>query len=153
VPDIAVRRRTIECLAPVGMAHPDLVLAALGPVAGTRDPELEDSLVKCLAVVRVAHPEMVDQMLAPSSLSGLREQVVAATDVQSVWRYVWWLGLYKNAVHQALRYPLMRRQLLQGGLLELVEARSARRFLSRFTSIVLRMVREADYELIRWTRD
>ena len=153
VPDIAVRRRTIECLAPVGMAHPDLVLAALGPVVGTRDPELEDSLVKCLAVVRVAHPEMVDQMLAPSSLSGLREQVVAATDVQSVWRYVWWLGLYKNAVHQALRYPLMRRQLLQGGLLELVEARSARRFLSRFTSIVLRMVREADYELIRWTRD
>lgn len=149
--DSGLRRRIIECLAPVGMAHPDLVLAALQPVIADPEPGLEDALVGCLSIVRVAHPEMVDQLLAGAHLVDLRERVVAATDVQSVWRYVWWLGLYKNAVNQAVHYPLMRRELLQGGLQALVEARSARAFLSRFTSVVLRMVREADYELIRWT--
>jgi hypothetical protein len=151
--DLSTRRRVVECLGPVGMAHPDRVLAALGPVLGQRDAELEASLVRCLSIVRVAHPETVDQALAAGELQDLRELVVAATDVQSVWRYVWWLGLYKNAVHQSLHYGQMRRQLLQGGLLALVEARSARKFLSTYTSVVLRMVREADYELIRWTRD
>ena len=149
--DIGLRRRTIECLAPVGMAHPDLALASLQPVVADPQPELEDALVGCLSIVRVAHPELVDELLAGAHLGELRERVVAATDVQSVWRYVWWLGLYKNAVHQAVHYPLMRRELLQGGLQALVEARTARAFLSRFTSVVLRMVREADYELIRWT--
>lgn len=151
--DDAMRRRTIECLGPVGMAHPDLVLAALASfiAADDRDPEVERALVRCLSVVRVAHPETVDVALAAADLANLREQVVAATDVPSVWRYVWWLGLYKNAVHQSLHYPRMRTELLQGGLLALVEARSARQFLSTFTGVVLRMVREADYELIRWT--
>ncbi len=149
--DEATRRRVIECLGPVGMKHPDLVLGVLAPVLQNPGPELRTSLVQCLSVVRVAHPDTVDQALAARDLQDLREEVVSATDVQCVWRYVWWLGLYKNAIHQSVHHPQMRRQLLQGGLTALVEARSAKSFLSTYTGVVLRMVREADYELIRWT--
>ena len=149
--DEATRRRLVECLGPVGMEHPDIVLGVLAPVLESHGPELRPSLVRCLSVVRVAHPVTVDQALAARDLQDLREEVVSATDVQLVWRYVWWLGLYKNAIHQSVHYPQMRRQLLQDGLTALVEARSAKSFLSMYTGVVLRMVREANYELIRWT--
>jgi hypothetical protein len=98
------------------------------------------------------HPQFVDEMLATVAPTHLRESVLATDEVEAVWRHLWWLGLYKNAVHQALRYPRMRSQLLQGGLTAIVDAASPKDFLKDFAPVPLRMLRECDYDLLCWTR-
>jgi hypothetical protein len=143
----------VSALATGGLRWPQEVLELVAPLVATLNvPELEESLVTCLAPIRVAHPQLVDNALATWASPDLRERIVAADDVQVVWRQIWWLGLYKNAVNQALHYPLMRKNLLQGGILSLVAAKKPKDFLGSFALVPLRMLREADYALVGWTR-
>jgi hypothetical protein len=144
--------RIVCALSSTGLRFPQQVLDLIAPLVTVRDvPGLEDALVTCLAPLRVVHPQLVDNALANWTAPWLRERVIAADDVQLVWREIWWLGLYKNAVHQALHYPRMRKNLLQGGILSLVTAKKPKDFLGSFALVPLRMLREADYELVGWT--
>jgi hypothetical protein len=146
--------RVIEALTPAGPWHPHMVLQMIEPAVRTTTPgtEIDGALLTCLGPLRAVHPQFVDEMLATVAPTHLRESVLATDEVEAVWRHLWWLGLYKNAVHQALRYPRMRSQLLQGGLTAIVDAASPKDFLKDFAPVPLRMLRECDYDLLCWTR-
>jgi hypothetical protein len=77
--------------------------------------------------------------------------VAANADTNTVRDYIFLLGFYNNAVHQALKYPKMRRGLLMHGLSLLADARNRREFLAPYATDALRMLRDAKYDLIQWT--
>jgi hypothetical protein len=143
--------RALGALGPLGLYHPVPVIDALRTldthVSLATVPGLSDSL----ATMRALHPELVDLYLDEVDDEALRRRVLDASDLQSVRRYVWWLGLYKNAVHQALHYPRMRENLLIGGLEAIAKATSGRNLMAGYARVPLAMLREADYELLRWT--
>ncbi|HET9873675.1 MAG TPA: hypothetical protein VFP89_13910 [Propionibacteriaceae bacterium] len=149
--NFALLNRLLRGWGPVGIYHPMPVLAALRQALAPLPAESRQGLVDCLATIRVVHPELTDLFLEEAGQSGLRDAVMTATDLPSVWRYIWWLGLYKNAVHQALHYPQMRDQLLIGGLKTLFDARSTQELVKTFSVVPLQMLRRADYDLLRWT--
>jgi hypothetical protein len=76
---------------------------------------------------------------------------MSLSDIGLVQRYIYTIGIYNNAVHQGAYYPVMRRNLLMAGFQMLATSERPRDFTSQFTKVAMRMTREADYELIRWT--
>jgi hypothetical protein len=80
-----------------------------------------------------------------------QRRVSAATDIELIDTYIYSLGIYNNAVHQAINYPIMRRELLIGGLTALIEAHSPQDFVGSYTPVPLRMLRAANYRLDQWT--
>lgn len=143
--------RVLSALGPLGLYHPVPVIDALRALDTHVPLATVPGLCETLATVRALHPELVDLYLGEVGDDELRRRVLDASDLQTVWRYVWWLGLYKNAVHQALHYPKMRANLLVGGLEAIASATSARTLLAGYARVPLAMLREAEYELIRWT--
>jgi len=151
--DIELAARIVRGLAPVGFYYPEAVFRTLLPVVeSTPDSPLFESLVLTLATMRILHFDAVDLFLGEVGASeALRAEVRTRADLRLVQRYIAWLGYYNNAVHQAIHYPKMREQLLVGGLRALADAREPRSFIRTYTPIPLRMLRAADYHLVRWT--
>ncbi|HEX9236144.1 MAG TPA: hypothetical protein VF972_07680, partial [Actinomycetota bacterium] len=111
------------------------------------------ALVAPLAIIRVVNFDAVDGFLAEIGAGeDVRRDIDVASDIGVVRRYIYFLGIYNNAVHQALHYPKMRRQLLVGGLQALVDAKGPGDFNSAYTRVVLAMLRQARYRLIEWTK-
>ncbi len=150
--DLRLVCRCIEGLGPVAFYHPEAVFRALQN-AGVRlsDPRLEESLVAALAAVRILHIDQVDNFLEQGEAAHLIQQVSARSEVELVRRYIAWVGSYNNVVHQALHYPRMRYGLLIPCLTALVDSADPKDFMMRYTHHPLSMIREADYEVIRWT--
>lgn len=152
--DWALASRVVSALAPVGFYYPKGVLDTLWYGAPkTYHPELVDAVVGTLSTMHTLHAEAVDIFLKETAApSGVARRVSERTDVELVRRYVMWIGFYNNAVHEALFCPWMRRELLVGALEHLADASSSRDFITRITPVPLRMLREADYRPIEWTR-
>lgn len=150
-PELAVR--ILRAIAPIGFYYPEAVFRTLRPVIKSSvDSRLVDSLVLTLATIRILHFDAVDLFLWEVEASdALRAEVRRRADISLVQRYIAWIGYYNNAVHQAIHYPKMREQLLLGGLRALADAKEPRTFIREYTPVPLRMLREADYHLIRWT--
>jgi len=150
--DLGLVRRCIEGLGPVAFYHPQAVFQALRS-AGVQlsDPRLEQSLVDSLAAVRILHIDQVDNFLERGDAVHLIPQVSAKSDVELVRRYIAWIGAHNNAVNQALRHPKMRSGILLRFLTTLVDSADPKDFMMRYAQGPLSMLREADYELIRWT--
>ena len=150
--DVARLSRMLRAWGPVGIYHPTSALEAIHAVLPeSRQQRPLPGLVECLGTIRAVHPELVDLFCKQVRWPGLREAAQEASDLRSVWQYIWWLGLYKNAVHQAVHYPRMRSQLLVGGLTALLAAQSPQELIRNFAVVPLRMLRKADYDLLRWT--
>ncbi|WP_166459520.1 hypothetical protein [Amycolatopsis pithecellobii] len=150
--DETVRQSNLEGLAAVGLYYPDAVLAALAQV---RDPfgreEVRAGLLRILSRMYPMHPTMVDVFLREmgpvARLGGLE-----AGEMDFARHYVDALGLYNNAVHQAIHYPLMRREVLGAGFAEMFQARTPGDFIKNYARRIMKLLRDSEYEVIRWTR-
>lgn len=150
--DHVLVRRCIEALGPVGFYYPEAVFRVLRQVfPAVVGANLEESLVTALAIVRVLHFDAVDVFLRQEGAERLQSQVSARSEVELVRRYIAWIGFHNNAVHQAVNYPKMRRQLLMDGLAALSDARTGKEFIRAYTPVPIQMLREADYRLVQWT--
>ncbi|HEX8645793.1 MAG TPA: hypothetical protein VF715_02755 [Thermoleophilaceae bacterium] len=148
-----VRRSCLTGTGVVGLYHPDLALAALQPAVAADERFLsEPGAVDALGLVASLHRVSVDVWLADWGAASLRERVLAATQVETAHRYVEAVGLYTNGVHQAIHYPFMRTTLLMQVFTLLLDTDSPKEWAHRYSSIVLRALRESDYTLIEWTR-
>jgi hypothetical protein len=152
--DQVLARRCLTALAPVGFYYPSAVFEVLREgVPDMRDPALQEPLVATLATMRTLHFDAVDIFLSQEGADEtFRRNVEAATGVTLVHRYIYTLGIYNNAVHQALFYPKMRRKLLIGGLTALIEARRPQDFIANYTPVPMHMLRDANFRLIEWTK-
>lgn len=146
-------KRCIAGLGPVGFYYPQAVFHTLrAAIPDFGDPDLQATLVHPLAIMRTLHFDAVDIFLRQIGVDETFERSVsAAADVELVRRYIYWLGMYNNAVHEALFCPKMRRQLLMGGLNALADARSPQDFIANYTPVPIHMVHEAGYRLSEWT--
>jgi hypothetical protein len=155
--DPALAARVIRGLAPVGVYFPHPVFDLLRECAdalnerSTADARIVDALVGALAAMRALHFDAVDLFLqdirAPDAI---RDRVSRQESSEVVSRCVHWLGFYNNAVHESLKYPIMRDVLVVGALEALGNAHRASDFTRAYTPKVLRLLEETDFELIRW---
>ncbi len=146
--------RVIAGLGAVGFYQPRAVFQTLrAALPDLGDPAAQDALVRPLATMRLLHFDDVDIFLGQIGAGEpLKRQVAAATDMDQIRRYIYWLGSFNNAVHQSLFYPRMRRQLAAGGLALLADAASPQDFTARYAAVAIRMLREAGFRLLEWTR-
>jgi hypothetical protein len=150
------QRQVERCLAglgPVGFYYPEATFHTLRvAIPNFGDTDLQASLVRPLATMRTLHLDAVDIFLRQvGAEKAFQRSVSIATNVELVRRYIYTLGMYNNAVHQALFYPKMRRQILIGGLNALADAHSPQDFIANYTPVPIRMAREAGYRLSEWT--
>jgi hypothetical protein len=150
------RRLVRHCLAGLGLAgfyYPRATFQTLAAgISDFNDPEIQEDLVRPLATIRTLHLDQVDSFLIQMGVDeAFRRRVSATTDVELVRRYLYPLGIYNNAVHQAIHYPIMRRELLINGLTALADAHRPQDFIASYTPAPMRLLREADYRLDRWT--
>jgi hypothetical protein len=140
-------------LGPIGFYRPEPAMAAMRTaLPGVVEGESRAAIRRSLASMRILHFDAVDVFLREVGADDrLQREVASSSDVQSVRDYVDLLGLYNNAVHQALHYPKMRRDLLIGGLTALVDARTPNDFVKRYTPVPIRMLREAGWRGMAWT--
>lgn len=145
--------RVIAGLGALGFYHPQAVFQTLRvALPDLRDPAVQRALVRPLATMRLLHFDEVDIFLSQIDADEhLQRQVVVATDMDQIRRYIYWLGSYNNAVHQSLFYPRMRRRLAAGGLELLAESASPQEFTARYAAVAIRMLRESSFRLEQWT--
>jgi hypothetical protein len=151
-PDLDVTRRVIRGLASIGIFYPGPVLQILGPLTGGSMDSIQTDLAVTLGTIRVLHLDLVDvHLLETEAPAAFRDAVAREAQFERARPYVTWIGIYNNAVHEALHYPDMRRQLLIAGLRHLAEARTPAEFVRRYSPIPFRMLRESDYDPLAWT--
>ncbi|HEY0072035.1 MAG TPA: NACHT domain-containing protein, partial [Chloroflexia bacterium] len=145
----------LSALGTVGFYYPRAVLRILREeITDFSNSGILAALERPLAVMRTVHFDDVDAFLAEKQAGeDYRHRISTLADVNLVQQYIWWLGLYNNVVHEVVFYPRMRRQLSMGMLDILSSARDMYEVISKFTSITIDMLCEADFHLIEWTRD
>ena len=145
--------RIITALAAVGFYFPYALFDVLRPAfAQIEQVDIADAMVTTLATVRTLHFDAVDHFLDGTEASdALRHRIDAAADVTLLHRYIRVLGYYNNAVHFSLRYPRMRKALSAGSLKLLATAATPVAFIADYTLTALRMMREANFQLKKWT--
>lgn len=146
-------KRILHALGPVGFYYPNELFTTLAAtMSSTIEPELQEALIHPLATIRTLHFDTVDQFLNQISADdAFRRRVIAAANVDLVRAYIQWLGFYNNAVHFSLFYPKMRRNFSMGGLKLLATVNSPKKFIAEYTATAIRMFREAEFRLDRWT--
>lgn len=151
--DVPRAMRTIAAFGPVGFYYPESVLAALqAHVPDLLEGELATPLKRTLAIVRMIVPDRVDALLAKAGAPpALHREIAAQAELGLVRRFIYLLGLYNNAVHFSLFYPKMRRRLSAGAFELLATAESPTDFIVPYTEEFVRMFREAEFDLRRWT--
>jgi hypothetical protein len=151
--DTALLTRSVAALSVVGFYYPEGMFEALRPLmAKLGDGAIRSAVVANLATVRTLHFDAVDRFLGSAGApDDLRHDIDAAADVELVRRYIRILGYYNNAVHFTLNYPRMRKPLSTGALKLLATARDANQFVADYTATSMRMLREADFRVLKWT--
>jgi hypothetical protein len=146
-------KRVLHALGPVGFYYPDEFFATLtATMNNIIEPQLQEALVHPLAIMRTLHFDTVDQFLNQINADdAFRRRVIAAANVDLVRAYIQWLGFYNNAVHFSLFYPKMRRNFSIGGLKLLATVSKPEKFIAEYTATAIRMFREAEFRLDRWT--
>jgi CHAT domain/NACHT domain len=152
--DMRLVQRCVEALGTVGFYYPKAVFHTLGttlPDAVTR-PDLQPALIHTLATMRVLFFDDVDNFLRQLGADEtLQRSVSAATDVDLVSRTIHLLGLYNNAVHYTVFYPLLRQRLGMSALNILAEATTPGDFVTRYTLESIHLTQETDFQLKTWT--
>lgn len=146
--------RCLAALGPVGFYWCEPVLATMkGALARVGAAEAWEALAPPLGMMRLMHPDAVEGFLRRQGAGeAVWRRVAAASDVERVRRYLFSVGIYNSAVHQAVSYPRMRRGLLIPALTGLAAAGGPQEFVTEYTALFLKMLRKAGYRLIEWTR-
>jgi hypothetical protein len=152
--DIDAASRLVRYLGPVAFYFPKtacrVLAGALGPKDGAR---LGDALVYCFARMRALYLDAADEYMEQLGIDDtLKRRIAAEASAQLVQRYVQVVGYYNNAVHFSVKYPRMRRVLSAGALKLLATAPSAETFIVEYGFRAVRMLKEANYRLIEWTK-
>jgi hypothetical protein len=146
--------RTLAALGPVGFFYPQAVFQTL--IAAIDDfgrPEIQEALVEPLSLMRVLYLDEVDVFLQLiDAETSFKRRVAAATDVGSVGSYIYRMGVYNNAIYDALYHPKMRRSFLIGSFSVLIDKQAPQAFVAYYAETGIRMSREANYRLIEWTK-
>jgi hypothetical protein len=147
-------KRCLAGLGAIGFYYPHAVFqtlkAAIDDFAST---DLREALLHPLAVIRTLHFDEVDSFLSQIDAGEeYQRRVSEAADVELVRRYITLLGHYNNVIHEVIHYPKMRRQLSIGLLNLLADAPSLDKVVSEFTSVMIQMLKDANFRLIEWTR-
>ncbi len=146
--------RVVEGLGPIGFYHPEMLFRSLRPLMAAllADPTAGGALVSTLADTRTVWFDEVDLFLRETGASPeFRRLVASATSPRRMAPLVAWIGLHNGAVHLAVENPTLHRHLVMGGLEDLATASSPRRFVRRYARRVLKLLDEADHDLIGWT--
>ena len=149
-----IAARVVANLGPIGFYYPRIVLAVLQPYLQglLSQPDTLEALANSLATIRTLHFDLVDTFIFRAGLDESFYRKVAVTmDVKLTNRFMLTLGLYNNAVHQCLHYPRMRRWLTQFPLERLAQVDSAGDFVTDYATKILRMAREANFNLLEFT--
>ncbi|HEU4887069.1 MAG TPA: TIR domain-containing protein [Thermoanaerobaculia bacterium] len=151
--DTPLAARIISGLAAVGFYDPLALFGILDPAfAHLGDERIADALVTTLAIVRTLHFDAVDRFLHEKNAPPpLRHRVDTTAGVALVHDYIRVLGYYNNAVHFTLRYPRMRGPLSTGALKLLAKTPSAPAFATDYTMSAIRMLRDSEFNLRKWT--
>lgn len=146
--------RTLTALGPVGLYYPQAVFHTL--IAAIDDfnrPEIQDALMEPLSLMRILYLDEVDVFLQLiDAETSFKRRVAAAADIGDVGSYIYRLGMYNNAIYDALHHPKMRRNFLIGSLSVLIDKQAPQAFIAYYAETGIRMSREANYRLIEWTK-
>ena len=154
--DDQLRESAVNGLTVVGLYYPDVALSSFSELMTTSgspasgSAAMRDLVRRALLRMRPMHSTMVDVFLRETGL-GVAGNTVQTAEMQFANTHVDILGLYNNAVHQGAYYPLMRRQVLAQAFLSLLASGSAEDFVRSYAPKILKLLRDTDYELIRWT--
>ncbi len=146
--------RLVRSLGAVAFYFPKTVCRVLAAaIGGQADARLDDALVYCFARMRALYLDATDQYMDQLAIgAAVQRRVAAEADVDIVRRYVRVIGYYNNAVHFTVNYPKMRRALSAGALELLAVAPSAKEFVSEYGFRAVKMLKDADYRLVEWTK-
>ena len=151
--DMKAASRYLAGLGSVGFYYPEAMFNTLhNTITDFTKAEIQAAILQPLATVRTLHFDDVDIFLNQVGAdNSLRRRISAAAGVESVRRYIYWLGLYNNVVHEVIFYPRMRKQLSMWALNSLAIAQNPRDFIVGFTNAATNMFRDAGYKLVGWT--
>ncbi len=146
--------RCLSGLGAIGFYYPHAVFQTLkAAINDFTGPDMQEALLHPLAVIRTLHFDEVDSFLSQIGVGeNYQRRVSEAADVELVRRYISLLGHYNNVIHEVIHYPKMRRQLSIGMLNLLADARNLDTVVSEFTSVMIQMLKDANFRLIEWTR-
>jgi energy-coupling factor transporter ATP-binding protein EcfA2 len=150
--DLLLVSRCIEGLGLVGFYYPQALFNLLeDTITDWSNQALRPSLVQALSLVRTLHFDRVDLFLRQVGAEHLAGEIAARSDIDMVRGYVDRVGFFNYSVNICLHYPeRYRAAVLDSSFLLLAEVRDQRELLRRYAPIVLRLLREADYQPIRW---
>lgn len=146
----AWRPTALTALGAVGLHRPESALAAVDHLR-TGGWVSDDDAVRPLALMAGVHPLQVRSWVLSTGDRALLARVEGRTDVDSSRLYLDVLGHYNNGVHQALHYPKMRRGICATVFTHFIDSTSRAQWSRRYARDVVQMLREADYDLMRWT--
>ncbi|MEA2716848.1 MAG: hypothetical protein QOI99_1165 [Actinomycetota bacterium] len=149
--------RCIRALGRVGFHHPQTVLIELGSLwprigeAADTGAGVRAEMITALATVRILHLAEVDDFLMDMEASPeFTAAVRAGIDTDPIYDEVRLLGLYNNAVHQAVCFPKMRDGLLAPIYRLLVDSHDAKGAVGKLTRLAWDMLVDADFRLENW---
>jgi hypothetical protein len=153
--------RCLDVIGRVGFHHPKPALGVLERLwdrVGDEpavDPAVSDATIGALGAIRTLHRDLVDDFHIDNDTSAAwRGRVVAAgqsDEVRSRLRaHVRLVGLYNNGVHQAVCFPIMRRQLLMPIYLMLCDHDALGDATKALTKQAWKLFQDADFTLQRW---
>lgn len=149
-PDDAARECCLRGLGAVGLYHPDAALATLGGLADRGVLTLTQAL-PALALVAGVHPLRTRAWLLGRGERRVLDEVWGSLDVAGSRAVLELLGMFTNGVHQSLHYPRMRQGLCATVFTHYLEAPTLDEWARRWTHDGMTMLRDAEYELVRWT--
>ncbi|HEY6408341.1 MAG TPA: hypothetical protein VIY29_12810, partial [Ktedonobacteraceae bacterium] len=152
--DTQLIARCIQALGTVGFYYPKAVLHTLGTTLpdAIAHPDLQPAVIHTLATMRVLFSDDVDNFLRQIGADEtLQRRVSEESDVDLVSRTIHLLGLYNNAVHYIVFYPLMRQRLGMSMLNILAEAPAPGDVITRYTLECIHLTRETNFQLKSWT--
>ena len=146
--------RVLAGLGAVGFYYPQAIFHTLIAAVERFDtPEIQEALIKPLSIMRIIHLDEVDIFLQLIEANdAFKRRVAAAVDIEIVSRYIYSLGIYNNAIFDALYHPKMRRHFLVGSLEVLIDTHDPKDYMAYYAEASIRMSREAKYRLIEWTK-
>lgn len=154
--DRALRVRCLQGLGVAGLYFADFVLGELDRFLAADVVDVAE-IVGPLAMISGLHPLQVrawaDRHTEGSPTDGpLAGRVTASIDVEATRAYLEALGFYNNAVHLNVNYSKMRDGLGKTVFSLFLDSSSRKEWAKRYARAGLAMLREADFELIKWTR-
>ncbi len=151
--DAVLTALLFRSLGLIGYFYPRSAFSVLrNHVPAVGDAAIQDAAVTALATIRTLHFDSVDEFLGEiDAPEWFRRNVEASTSVDQIGPLIRVLGYFNNAVHLSLNYPRMRRQLAGDLLRLLATAGSFNEAAEFYTKTLMRMFRESDFDLLRWT--